>query len=87
MAMAKAEKGRWNTAIKYWQELAKMLERQRPRPAEFYECWYHVAWCYQQAGNDDYARRTLKSILALSPTAGTPELKSRYVALLKKIGG
>lgn len=83
---ARAEKGRWNTAIKYWQDLAKMMERQHPRPPEFFDAWYHVAWCYHQSGNDAYAKRTLKSLMAVSDSLGSPEIKSKFESLLKKLG-
>lgn len=84
---AEIEPGYWNVAIRHWQDLAKKLEGSRPRPPEYYECWYHVALCQVGKGNSDQARRTLKSVMALSTTLGTPELKQRFEQLLSRVGG
>ena len=84
---AEVEPGYWNVAIRHWQDLAKKLERSRPRPPEYYECWYHVALCQVGKGSPDSARKTLKSVRALSTTLGTPEIKAKYDDLLRRVGG
>lgn len=84
---SEVEPGYWNVAIRHWQDLAKKLEASRPRPAEYYECWYHVALCQYGKGNADQARRTLKSVMALSNTLGSPDLKQKYEQLLGRVGG
>ena len=84
---AAVEPGYWTVAIRHWQDLAKKLERTRPRPAEYYECWYHVARCQLEKGTPDSARKTLKSVMALSNTLGTPEIKQKYEQLLRRVGG
>ena len=35
-----------------------LLGNVRPRPPEYYECWYHVAFCQLQKGSPDEARRS-----------------------------
>ena len=47
---AAVEPGYWNVAIDYWSELAKKLQAARPRPPEYYDCWYHVAFCQYRQG-------------------------------------
>ncbi|QDV33290.1 tetratricopeptide repeat protein [Tautonia plasticadhaerens] len=84
---ATEEPGYWNVAIRYWQDLAKKLEASRPRPPEYYECWYHVALCQYGKGNPDSARKTLKSVMALSRSLGSDELKGKYEQLLGRVGG
>ncbi|WP_152049923.1 tetratricopeptide repeat protein [Tautonia marina] len=84
---AAVEPGYWNVAIRHWQDLAKRLEGARPRPSEYYECWYHVALCQFNKGSKDAARRTLKSVMALSNTLGSPEIKQNYEQLLRRAGG
>ncbi|RUL88883.1 tetratricopeptide repeat protein [Tautonia sociabilis] len=84
---AEVEPGYWNVAIRHWQDLAKKLEGTRPRPPEYYECWYHVALCQLGKGSSDAARRTLKSVMALSETLGSPEIKQKYEQLLRQVGG
>jgi TolA-binding protein len=84
---AAVEPGYWNVAIRYWQDLAKKLEGARPRPPEYYDCWYHVALCQYGKGSADSARRTLKSVMALSNSLGTAEIKQKYEELLGRVGG
>ncbi|MEW4567733.1 tetratricopeptide repeat protein [Tautonia sp. JC769] len=84
---AEVEPGYWNVAIRHWQDLAKRLEGARPRRPEYYECWYHVALCQFNKGSKDAARRTLKSVMALSTTLGSPEIKQDYEQLLRRAGG
>ncbi len=86
-AWAEAERGRWNTAITYWYDLAKLLSRSRPRPPEYYDCWYHVARCQFRKGDRDAARNTIQRIMALSETLGSPEIKEKYLELRRQIGG
>jgi len=84
---AKIEPGYWNVAIRYWQDLAKQLQGASPRPPEYYDCWYHVALCQYRKGSPDAARRTLKSVQAISQTLGSPEIKRKYEQLLRRVGG
>ena len=87
---AQAEPGRWGTAISYWRQLALLLGNARPRPPEYYQAWWHVAFCQRRGGDPAAARRTLKSVLALSSqvmTAQYPEIKKQYDDLLGQLGG
>ncbi|CAN5891653.1 hypothetical protein BH23PLA1_BH23PLA1_27930 [soil metagenome] len=84
---AHEQPGYWSHAIRYWSELAQQLGNARPRPSEYYEAWYHVAYCQSMSGQKDTARRTLKSVMALSDSLGTPEIKSQYQNLLGRLGG
>jgi TolA-binding protein len=95
---ALAEPGRWGTAISYWKQLALLLGNARPRPPEYYQAWWHVAFCQSQTGDTEVdkqkfkeaAKQTLKSVLALSSQVMTgqyPEIKKKYDDLLGRLGG
>jgi tetratricopeptide (TPR) repeat protein len=87
---ALAEPGRWGTAISYWRQLALLLGNAKPRPPEYYQAWWHVAFCQSQGGDPAAAKRTLKSVLTLSSqvvTAQYPEIKKKYDDLLVQLGG
>lgn len=79
--------GYWSHAIRYWSDLAQQLGNARPRPPEYYEAWYHVAYCQSMSGQKDAAKRTLKSVMALSDSLGNPEIKQLYQTLLAQLGG
>lgn len=83
---AAVEPGYWNVAIDYWSKLAKKLQAARPRPPEYYDCWYHVAYCQYRKGNKDAARKTIESVRALSQALGTPEIKQKYEELAGRVG-
>ena len=54
-----------------------------PKPAEYYEAWYHAAVALQkQTASPTLARQTLASVMRLSPTLGSPEMKAKYQELV-----
>ncbi len=81
-AEAEARRGTWPASQRYWQTLARKLERVRPRRADYYEAWYHVAWALYREGKIVPARQTLQGIVRLTPGVGSPEMKARYEALI-----
>ena len=82
-AAAKAEK--WDVARAQWNQLGLQLQNVRPKPAEYYDAWYHAAYCYFKGGDTSKALQTLKGIMRLSPSVGTPEMKKKYQALVAQI--
>jgi cellulose synthase operon protein C len=77
---------RWKEAYAHWRKLAAQLERARPRPVSYYEAMYHVALALKYEGKKAEAAQTLKSIMALSPSVGNPEMKKRYQDFVKGLG-
>ena len=56
-----------------------------PKPPDYYDAWYHAAAALQKQGKPDLARTTVASIMRLSPTVGSPEMKAKYQDLLKQL--
>ncbi len=86
-ARAEGTKANWEASRDYWKTLALRLRQARKRPNEYYEAWYHVAVAMQSLGNKAEAAATLKGVVTLNPSVGTPALKAKYAELLKKLGG
>jgi tetratricopeptide (TPR) repeat protein len=84
-AEAEAGKGNWNSAINHWEDLTNRMERSRPRPAAYYEAWYHVAWGFSKQKNTTKARQALMGVMRLSPGVGGPEMKAKYQGLLARL--
>ena len=57
----------------------------RPKPPEYYDAWYHTALRLYKDGKPAEAKKTLASVMRLSPNVGGPEIKAKYVDLLKQI--
>jgi hypothetical protein len=77
--------GTWAAAFNHWRALALQLAAARPKPPEYYDAWYHTALALYKDGKPVEAKKTLASVLRLSPTVGTPEIKAKYESLLKQI--
>jgi cellulose synthase operon protein C len=84
-AEAKYNRVQWSTALGHWQALARKLEAIRPRRLEYYDAWYHIAWALYQQRETVKARQTLQGIMRLTPTVGSPEMKTKYEALLQRL--
>jgi cellulose synthase operon protein C len=84
-AEADAGRGSWPAAVRHWEDLAKKMERIRPRPENYYDAWYHVAWSLSKQKEPIRARQTLRGIMQLSPTVGGPEMKAKYLSLIAKL--
>lgn len=82
---AETKQGTWKTAFAHWQKLALRLGASRPRPTEYYDAWYHVAYALSKDNQPTKAKQTLGSVMRLSPKVGGPEMKEKYDALLKSI--
>ena len=84
-AKAEAKVGTWADAYAYWRTLAGKLAPMHPKPTDYYDAWYHAAAALQKQGKGDLARQTVASVLRLSPTVGSPEMKTKYQDLLKEL--
>lgn len=80
--MARADKSKWGTAYNYWKRLAAQLEGVKPRRSEYYEAYLHMAEALRGLGQKDQAAATLRGVMTLSPSVGTPEMKAKYQAFL-----
>ena len=84
-AKATAKIGTWPDAYAYWKGLAGKLAPMNPKPADYFDAWYHAATALQKQGKPDQARMTIASVMRLSPTVGSPEMKAKYQDLLKQL--
>jgi TolA-binding protein len=82
---ARAKQGTWAAAFTHWQTLALQLANSRPRPTEYYDAWYHAALALFNDGKRAEAKKTLASVLRLSASVGSPEIKAKYQDLIKQI--
>ena len=82
---AAAGHGTWSAALGHWEDLTKKMERMRPRPASYFDAWYHVAWVLYQQKEPEKAKQTLLGVMRLSPSVGVPEMKAKYQGLLAKL--
>jgi tetratricopeptide (TPR) repeat protein len=82
---AGAKKATWAAAFAHWQNLALQLANSRPRPPEYYDAWYHAALALYKDGKPAEAKKTLASVLRLSASVGSPEIKAKYQDLIKQI--
>jgi tetratricopeptide (TPR) repeat protein len=84
-AEAEAGRGDWSAALAHWEKLTEQLARFRPRPLEYYDAWYHVAWVLSKQQNNAKARQALLGVMRLSRNVGGPEMKAKYEGLLARI--
>ncbi|MDX2037844.1 MAG: tetratricopeptide repeat protein [Isosphaeraceae bacterium] len=84
-AKASAKKGSWNEAFAYWQALAGRLRNLSPKPKEYFEAWYNAALALEGQGKAAQAKQTLSSVMRLSPTVGSAEMKSKYQEMIARI--
>ena len=78
----------WELSVDHWKRLAETLARpRRQKTEEYYDAWYHTAYGQFRMGLKADARKTLKSVMALSPKLGTPEMKKKYEDLVRRIDG
>jgi tetratricopeptide (TPR) repeat protein len=85
-ARAQTGAGKWAEALDRWSKLAARLRVMSPKPVEYYEATYHVAYCLMKMGEPDKAKATLKGVMRISRNLGTPEMKAKYDSLLKQLG-
>ncbi len=85
---ARAERSleRWNVAFAYWKERVADLSRYRTKPLEYYDSVYHMAIAQTGQGRRAEAVTSLERVMKLSPSVGKPEMKAKYVGLLKELG-
>jgi hypothetical protein len=82
---AEARKGTWTAAGDYWKGLAGQLSSARSKPPEYYDAWYHAALALYKDGKPAEAKKTLASVLRLSASVGSPEIKAKYQDLIKRM--
>ena len=82
---AAAGRGSWSAALTFWENLTKRMEKMRPRPASYFDAWYHVAWILSQQKETAKAKQALSGVMRLSPSVGGPEMKAKYQGLLAKL--
>jgi hypothetical protein len=75
----------WVASLNYWKALALQLRNMRTKPPEYYDAWLHVAQAMYSLKNRAEAIATLKGVMTLTPTVGSPEMKAKYDAMLKKM--
>lgn len=83
---AERKSNQWSASYDYWKKLSTQFEKLRPRRPEYYDCIYHMAIALQGLGRNDDAARSLRGVMTLSPSVGKPEIKAKYVELLKQLG-
>ena len=82
---AAAGKGKWSTALGFWENLIKRMEKIRPRTATYFDAWYHVAWILYQQKDTAKAKQALSGVMRLSPSLGGSDMKAKYQGLLTKL--
>ena len=75
----------WQEVREHWEKLAQRLSRSRPRPAAYYDAWYHAAWAFYKQKETKKARQTLAVSCGLNPDVGSPEMKAKYEQFLARI--
>ncbi len=75
----------WNKTLAHWERLSRQVEGIRPRPAFYYEVWYHLAWVHYKRNDPQKARQTLMGVMRLSPSLGGAEMKAKYQDLLGRL--
>ena len=81
-AAAKNAGAAWSKAYAQWRLIADRLGLMRVKPVEYFDAWYHAAFCLNKAGKPKEAKQTLALVMRLSPRLGNPEMKLKYDALL-----
>lgn len=94
-AWAEHDARHYPEAIEQWRKVRGMLLNLRPKPAEYFEATYGLAWCLYQAASAPsaseastqakQAEQLLKADLVLYPKLGGEELVGKYRALLQQI--
>ena len=60
------------------------MERMRPRPASYFDAWYHVAWVLYQQKEPAKAKQALLGVMRLSPSVGGPDMKAKYQGVARE---
>ncbi len=63
-AEAEVKAAEWPEVLDHWEKLAQRLSRSRPRPAAYYDAWYHAAWAFYKQKQTKKARQTLAGVMA-----------------------
>jgi tetratricopeptide (TPR) repeat protein len=74
-----------DAAARHWNTIAQRLQAAAPKPVEYFEARYGIAWCFSKLRRSDDAARVLRSTMSLNPNCGSPEMKAKYESLLKQL--
>jgi tetratricopeptide (TPR) repeat protein len=72
-------------AAKHWDQASRKVQNMSPRPAEYFEARYGLAFCLSKTGKKDDAVKVLRSTMTLSPAVGGPETRGKFESLLKEL--
>ena len=84
-AKAEAKQGSWVAAYNHWKALALKLGNMSPKPVQYFESYYQAAVALQKQGQKDLARTTIASVMKLSPSLGSPEMKAKFEQLARQV--
>jgi tetratricopeptide (TPR) repeat protein len=76
---------KFGDAAKHWDQTSRKLQNMSPRPAEYFEARYGLAFCLSKTGKKDDAVKVLRSTMTLSPAVGGPEMRGKFEGLLKEL--
>ena len=81
------DKAAWVKASGEWSKLASLVGRspKLAKSPEYFDAWWHVAFCQARQGRSADAVKTLKAIMIQSKGVGSPEMKQRYDDLLREV--
>lgn len=84
-AWSRKDPAQIENALAAWAKISDVLRAHSEKPASYFSARLAMAQLLQQQGKMTEAARTLKSTLALHPTCGGAEMKSRFVQLLAEL--
>ena len=76
-------KGEWSAALAALGRACQEARAVKPRPADYYDAWYHVALVLSKQQETVKARQTLQGVMRLTPSVGGPEMKAKYQGLAR----
>ncbi len=85
-AQAEADPKLWTQAFTHWRRLTLSLQRIQPRPAEYFEAWYHVARVLEAQGKRSTARQALINLQKRDSQLGNPEIKTQIEEMIRRLG-
>ena len=94
LSVAKGAPERYEECVGHWTNLRLMLSKVQPRPPEYYEAIYNVAFSlFEQAKATNSSEKStqgvqlLRSTLVLSPNLSGPDMVAKFNQLLKSAPG
>jgi hypothetical protein len=75
----------YNDAARHWDATSRKLQNASPRPVEYFEARYGLAFCLAKTGKKADAVKVLRSTITLSPAVGGGDMRAKYESLLKEL--